>query len=379
MEKLKILIVDDELGIRTGIRRGLRNLIVSFPFHDDDFEYELLDAETGEEALLIIENETIDIVLLDNKLPGIEGIEVLEIIKERKYDLDVMMITSYASIELAVKATNNGAFNFVPKPFTKQELTTAIESITKHLFLKRMTRKMKAEGKKIRFQFLSVLSHELKSPINTVESYLRIIKDRQAGDKLADYDLMINRSLDRIESMRTLIMDMLDFTRIESGKKARNITEIDIIEIAKTAIISIETAAKEKEVAIITNFPNTLLIKADTSDYEIIFNNLLSNAVKYNIQKGKVFFTIELKSDKIFINVEDTGIGMTKEEKSHLFEEFMRAKNAKTRNISGTGLGLSIMKKIVDLNNGTVSVESKPEIGSKFSITFENISCKSLT
>ena len=368
MEKLKILIVDDETGIRTGIRRGLRNLIISFPFHDDDFEYELLDAETGEEALSIIENDVIDIVLLDNKLPGIEGIEVLEIIKERKYDLAVMMITSYASIELAVKATNNGAFNFVPKPFTKQELTTAIESITKHLFLKRMTREMKAEGKKIRFQFLSVLSHELKSPINTIESYLRIIKDRQAGDKLEDYDLMINRSLDRIQSMRTLIMDMLDFTKIESGRKARNITEIDITEIAKSSIIAIEPAAKEKEVEIITNFPNKLIIQADASDYEIIFNNLLSNAIKYNKQKGKVIFTIEQKANELHIQVEDTGIGMNEKEKSHLFEEFMRAKNAKTRNISGTGLGLSIMKKIVDLNNGNIKVDSKPDVGSKFSL-----------
>jgi signal transduction histidine kinase len=231
-----------------------------------------------------------------------------------------------------------------------------------------MTRKMKAEGKKIRFQFLSVLSHELKSPINTVESYLHIIKDRQAGNQLEDYDLMIDRSLDRIQSMRTLILDMLDFTKIESGRKTRNITEIDIIEIAKTAIISIETLAKEKEVEIITNFPDILLMKADAQDYEIMFNNLLSNAVKYNKQKGKIIFTIKLQNQKLIIEVEDTGIGMTDEEKSHLFEEFMRAKNAKTRNISGTGLGLSIMKKIVDLNNGSIKVDSKPDVGSKFRI-----------
>ncbi|MCK5856281.1 MAG: hybrid sensor histidine kinase/response regulator [Bacteroidales bacterium] len=368
MEKLRILIVDDEQGIRTGIRRGLRGLVVSFPFHDDDFEYDIIDAETGEEALSIIENELVDIVLLDNKLPGIEGIEVLEIIKERKYDLSVMMITSYASIELAVKATNNGAFNFVPKPFTKQELTTAIESITKHLFLKRMTRKMKAEGKKIRFQFLSVLSHELKSPINTVESYLRIIQDRQAGDNIDAYDTMVKRSLDRLESMRTLIMDMLDFTRIESGRKARNITDIDIIDIAKTAIYSVEIAAKAKGIHILMNFPKTLYLKADASDFEIIFNNLLSNAVKYNKESGEIIISINEQDSQIKIVVEDTGIGMNVKEKSHLFEEFMRAKNVKTRNISGTGLGLSIMKKIVDLNKGSIEVESTPDIGSKFTV-----------
>ena len=120
-----------------------------------------MDAESGEEALSIIESDKIDIVLLDNKLPGIEGIEVLEYIKRKSVDCAVMMITSYASLDLAVKATNIGAYNFVPKPFTPQELKAAMENITKHLFLKRMTRKMNEEGKQLRFQFLSFFSHEL--------------------------------------------------------------------------------------------------------------------------------------------------------------------------------------------------------------------------
>ncbi len=86
-----------------------------------------------------------------------------------RIDTAVMMITSYASLDIAVKATNFGAYNFVPKPFTPAELKSSIENISKHLYLKRMTRQMKEEGKQIRFQFLSVLSHELKSPLNAIE------------------------------------------------------------------------------------------------------------------------------------------------------------------------------------------------------------------
>ncbi|MCF6240931.1 MAG: ATP-binding protein [Bacteroidales bacterium] len=368
MEKLRILVVDDEQGIRMGIKRGLRNLKVSFPFHDDDFEYEIIEAETGEQEIELIDKGGIDIVLLDNKLPGIEGVEVLQYIKEKKFDLAVMMITSYASIDLAVKATNNGAFNFMPKPFTKQELVASIESITKHLFLKRMTRKMKAEGKKIRFQFLSVLSHELKSPLNAVESYLQIMKDRQAGDRIENYDKMIDRSLERIKAMRSLIMDMLDFTRIESGKKVRHIERLDIIQIAHTAVDSIEPAAKQRNIIITLDFPDELLMKADASEIEIIFNNLLSNAVKYNKENGEIYFSIKKANNQVFIVVEDTGIGMSEEEQKHLFEEFMRAKNEKTRKIAGSGLGLSIMKKIIDLYNGQVKVESKPDKGSRFEV-----------
>ncbi len=102
METFKILTVDDELGIRTGVRRALRNFTVSFPFHEDDFDFEIIDAETGEDALDILNEQKIDIVLLDNKLPGIEGVEVLEMIKQNEIKTSVMMITSHASIELAV-------------------------------------------------------------------------------------------------------------------------------------------------------------------------------------------------------------------------------------------------------------------------------------
>ncbi|NTW34084.1 MAG: response regulator, partial [Bacteroidetes bacterium] len=174
MQKLKLLVVDDEPGIRSGIIRILKNYTVDFPFIEDEFSYEIIEAATGEEALDLINKSQLDIILLDNKLPGIEGVEVLEYINKIKYDALVMMITSYASLELAVKSTKNGAYNFVPKPFTPTELKSAIENITKHLVLKRMTQKMHTDEKQIKYQFLSMLSHELKSPINAVEGYLRI-------------------------------------------------------------------------------------------------------------------------------------------------------------------------------------------------------------
>lgn len=366
METLKILIVDDEKDIRTGIHRALKDFKVSFPFCDDDFDFIILDAESGEDALSIIDNETVDIVLLDNKLPGMEGVEVLEYINNKPIDCAVMMITSYASIELALRATNNGAFNFIPKPFSAQDLKSAIESITKHLFLKRMTNRMKAEAKQIRFKFLSVLSHELKSPINAVEGYLRIMKDKQAGDNIADYEKMIDRSLTRLESMRGLIMDMLDFTKIESGAKNREIVEIDLVEIAKMAVDSIYPMAIQRNINIIREFPLNLKMIADAGEMEIIFNNLLSNAVKYNKENGTVNFRIYNKKNLVIIEVEDSGIGMSESERSLVFKEFTRIKTRQTKNISGSGLGLSIMKKIIKLNKGKVKLESQPDVGTKF-------------
>lgn len=368
MATLKVLVVDDEPGIRSGINRILRNFSVGYPFMDEDFEFELKDAETGEKAIEIIDHEKIDIVLLDNKLPGIHGIEVLEYINKQNSEVEVMMITSYASLDLALKATSNGAFNFVPKPFTPQELKAAMESITKHLFLKRMTSKMDEEGQQLRFQFLSVLSHELKSPVNAIEGYLRIMKDKQAGDKLENYTMMIDRSLERLKGMRGLITDLLDHTRLETGAKARNVQAVDVTELFRVARDTIQPLADQRKVKVSSIREEGLYVNSDRSEVEIIFNNLLSNAVKYNVENGEVHVEITRENNSIRIAVRDTGIGMTEKELSTLFGEFVRIKNIKTRNITGSGLGLSIVKKLVELNGGSIHVESKPDHGSTFTI-----------
>jgi two-component system, sensor histidine kinase and response regulator len=369
MASLKTLVVDDEPGIRSGIRRILRNFRVGYPFMDEDFEFEIIEAETGEKAIEIIDSQAIDIILLDNKLPGIEGIEVLEYLNKKNYDALVMMITSYASLELAVKATNNGAHNFVPKPFTPDELRAAVEDITKHLFLKRMTRQMNKEGKQVRFQFLSVLSHELKSPINAIEGYLKIMKERQVGDQLSDYDTMIDRSIERIKGMRNLIMDLMDLTKLESGKKPREIKKVDMWQTARIAIDTMEPMAIQKNVKAYLDCPENLIYKGDPDEMEIILNNLVSNAVKYNRDGGHVDVSLKLEGPELIIQVEDTGIGMAEEDVSKLFHEFVRIKNEKTRSITGSGLGLSIVKKLVEENyHGTITVKSTPDLGSTFTV-----------
>lgn len=370
MATLNVLIVDDEPGIRSGIVRILNNFTVDFPFLDEEFDFNLIEIETGEIAVEHLNKGSVDIVLLDNKLPGMDGIEVLEYINKKELDCSVMMITSYASLDLAIKATNNGAYNFVPKPFTPTELKTSMEGITKNLYLRRMTKKMNTEGKQIRFQFLSVLSHELKSPINAIEGYLNIMKDRQVGENISDYEVMIDRSLERIRGMRSLIMDMLDLTRLESGKKNRDQQRIDLVEIMRVSKDTMSPMAIQKNIKIAVDAqPERIPYMADRQEIEIIFNNLLSNAVKYNKEKGEVYCHLQDEGEQIRISVKDTGIGLTEEDISRLFQEFVRIKNEKTKAISGSGLGLSIMKKIVeDVYHGTISVESEPDKGSTFTV-----------
>jgi len=368
MAVLKVLVIDDEPGIRSGVSRILNNFNVNYPFMDEDYTFEVIEAPTGEEGISVIDRSRPDIALLDNKLPGMQGVEVLEYIRNKKYDIVVAMITSYASLDVAVKAHRFGATDFIPKPFTPQELKSSIENIAKQLYLKRITNKLNEEGRKVRYQFLSVLSHELKAPLNAVEGYLRMMQDRQSGDRIDDYETPIERSLQRIQGMRNLIMDLLDFTKIRFERKEEKIEEVNLADIASGAIVTAQPSAIQMEVTVDLIIRSDTIIMADPTDMEIIFNNLVSNSVKYNKTGGKAEIILDSDEDDVIIAFSDTGIGIKDSDKENLFDEFTRIRNEKTRNISGSGLGLSIVKKVVELYNGTIRVESKPDIGTTFTI-----------
>ncbi|HER09999.1 MAG TPA: hybrid sensor histidine kinase/response regulator [Bacteroides sp.] len=368
MEKLSILVVDDEPGIRSGISRILSNHTVSFPFMDEDYGFECREAATGEEALEMIMSEQPHILLLDNKLPGMNGIELLEIIQERNLDIMVAMITSYASLEIAAKATDDGARDFIPKPFTPAELKASIDLITKQLFLRRMARGMKEEGKKIRYQFLSVLSHELKAPLNALEGFLRMMQERELGESLDEYAEILSRCQQRIEGMRLLIMDLMDFTRIRLEKREDKIEKVDLVERAQMAISTIQPLAIQKNIQISFTGEERVFMNADPNDLDIMLNNLLSNAVKYNRENGRVELEIKKMDDKAVMRVRDTGFGMSEEEKATLFREFVRIRNNRTKGITGSGLGLSIVSKLAEIYGGDIQVESKPDSGSEFRV-----------
>ena len=368
MAVLKVLVIDDEPGIRSGVSRILNVFRVNYPFMDEDYTFEIQEAPTGEDGIRILDREKPDIVLLDNKLPGIQGIEVLEYIRNKKYDIVVAMITSYASLDVALNAHKFGATDFIPKPFTPQELKSSIENITKQLYLKRITHTMNEEGKKIRYQFLSVLSHELRAPLNAIEGYLRMMQEKQSGEKIDDYSTPIERSLQRIQGMRNLIMDLLDFTKIRLERKEEKIEEVHLSNIASNSIITVRPYAIQMEISIKLTIKSDAVIMADPTDMEIIFNNLISNSVKYNRRQGKSEIIIDSDNNDVIIVFSDTGIGIKKEDRENLFKDFVRIKNEKTRNITGSGLGLSIVKKVVELYKGTISVDSVPDVGSTFTV-----------
>lgn len=366
MDPIRVLIVDDEEGMRTAVSRALDRARLTLPDIDGEIRYRPETASTAEEALQRIEAAAPDVLLLDHKLPGMSGLDLLQEIEGR--GIMTIMVTAYASLETAVAATKRGAFDFLAKPFTPEELKGTVRKATHHLLLQRQARDLAEEKRKIRFQAISVLVHELKAPLAAIEGYLYVMKNRYGGDSIQSYDKAIERSLVRVEGMRKLILDVLDLTRIESGQKKREITEIDVMEIVRAAIDTVTPDANARGITVRLDAPGSILMHADRSEIEIVMNNLLTNAVKYNKENGSVHATLESRDGWLIIRVADTGIGLTPEDAAKLFNEFVRIKNDQTRNILGSGLGLSIVKKLATLYGGDVSVESEPGAGSTFGV-----------
>lgn len=370
METLRILVVDDEPGMRTGASRVLERFVVRLRETGSEVRFDVDSTDTGEEALAKIAANAPDIVLLDHKLAGeLSGLDVLAKLAEAKSETLAVMITAYATLETAISATKKGAFGFLAKPFTPDELRATIHKAAAHVTLQRQARRYDEEKKRLRFEFLSVLAHELKAPLAAVEGYLRILEDKSLGDSVDAYAQMVDRCLVRIAAMRRLINDLLDVTRLESGQTKREFEKLDVREACRNAVETVTPEAATKKVAITLRAPAPVPMTADRGELELLLTNLVTNAVKYNRSGGRVDISARVSNGTIIVEVADTGIGMTAEEQARLFKDFGRIKNEKTRNIPGTGLGLSTAKKVALLYGGDLQVESAPDIGSTFTLT----------
>lgn len=369
-ERLRVLVVDDEEGIRLGVGRVLERLVASFPDINAEIGYDIATAATGEEAVEKLREHPPDIMLLDLKLPGIGGLDVLKVARELDPPVLTIMITAYASVTTAVEATRGGTFDFLPKPFTPNEIKAVVRRATRDLILSRQAKKLAAEQRRTRFELIRVLVHELKAPLGAVEGYLHSILDGVVTDE-ATMQRVVTRSIARIQGMRQLILDLLDVTRLEAGMKAREFATMNLPDVARECLEAIRPQAEAKSLTTEIHSPTVLEIVAVRAEIEIILNNLMTNAIKYNRDGGHVEVRLGRVDEMIQIAVRDTGYGLTPEEAAKLFNDFVRIKNARTRGIEGSGLGLATVKRIAHMYHGDATVSSEPDKGSIFTVSLK--------
>ncbi len=357
MEPISILVIDDEEGMRLGCKRVLEKR-----------GYTVHTAATGSEGLQALLDGVADLALVDYKLPDIDGMQILEEVRKKPIKTLCIMITAYATLESAVAATKKGAYDFLAKPFTPAELNAAVDKAVEYIRLQQEAERLKDEKKRVRLEFVRIVSHELKAPLAAIEGYLTNLLEGYVGDDEESRNRVLKRCKARAEGMRKLILDLLDLTRIESGSKERIFEKINLGSLLDDIIEVFEPQAAERSVTIQTKLATLPDIEAEPSEMRIIFTNLISNSIKYNKEGGSVTVSASPTQNGITISVADTGIGLREQDKQKLFTEFYRARTEETKTIPGTGLGLSIVKKLVELNGGNIALESEHGVGTTFTV-----------
>ena len=353
-----ILIIDDEEVMRDGCKQILSKE-----------GYLAETAEDGAIGLEKVKEMKPDAVLIDLKMPGISGMEVLEKLPDIDPLIIPIVITGYATVESAVEAMKKGAFDFLPKPFTPDELRIIIKRGLEKRQLIRETERLREEKKKIEENFITMVTHQLRSPLTTVQQYFEVILGGITGEVAPKQKEMMGRARNKIKGLLELIDDWLEMARISKDQMVNRFKPVDLIPILSGIIEFMKPAAQEKQISLHME-PRTDLprIQGDDETLEQLFANIISNAITYNRPGGKVQIKVREEDDSLVVEISDTGIGIAEKDISFLFDQFYRIKREETQHIKGTGLGLHIAKKIVDAHDGIIKVSSVLNAGTTFSI-----------
>jgi PAS domain S-box-containing protein len=223
----------------------------------------------------------------------------------------------------------------------------------------------------LKSNFVSMVSHEIRSPMNSVLTQLKVVLDGLAGETTQKQRDILGRASEKIAALVTLSSELLDLAKIESGLITREREEIQIAPLLEEQVAFHQAAAQAKSIQLsIGHLPALPTLMANRLNLEEVFSNLISNAINYTPERGKISIDSAVEGDYVCIRVTDTGIGIAEEDLPRIFDRFYRVKDAKTRFVIGTGLGLPIVKSIVDAHHGLLRVESEIDHGTTFSVYF---------
>ncbi len=356
LRNAKVLIIDDEPTICDACSEILTS---------KNFQVET--AMNGEDGLKKFGEFSPDIVFIDLKMPGIGGMDVLKHIVESKTNTIPIVITGYASIESAVESMKNGAFDFLPKPFTEEELLLITERAIDKKRLLDEKKKIETEKEAMRKNFISLVSHELRTPLVAVIQYLEVLTGGMAGSVSAQQKNILERMKIRLNELLNLINRWLKLARIEELNLKENFEEFSVKKIVDEVIDLLKPLAQEKGVSIVMRDVCELnSIYGDKDLIKEVFINIITNGIKYNREKGSIFIDFKKNGGYIGVDITDTGPGIPENEISKIGEEFYRVKREGIA--SGSGLGMAIVKKILDVHQGKLEIKSKLSEGSTFTI-----------
>jgi CheY-like chemotaxis protein len=369
VKKNSVLIVDDE------------DMNIMALTHILNTEYTVLAVKDGQDAIEVAEEYHPDIILLDVIMPGMDGYDVITALKksEKTQNIPVIFITGLSNPEDEEKGLTLGAADYISKPFSSAIVKLRVQN---HMQIINQTRliiekDISEKSSRAKAEFLSRMSHEMRTPMNTVMGMIRLLENMDTNDAGKRIDCLDKMNFASRQLLQ-LIDDLLDIYDIENGKLRLVSSEFSFSAVIREIIEKIQVKTNNKRQIFKTNIDSSIpdALIGDRKRLSQVIFNLLSNAEKFTPEQGSIqlnAFVRETSFDMTIIQVEviDNGIGIAKDQHKKLFIPFEQVDGGIARKFGGAGLGLAIAKNIINLMEGDIKVESEQGKGAKFTFFFK--------
>jgi two-component system sensor histidine kinase/response regulator len=343
----RILIIDDEEVVLDSCKQILRKE-----------NYVISTVSNGDLGLEVLPEFEPDLVFVDLKMPGLSGLEVLNKIKGIDPNIVTIVITGYSTVASAIDSMKNGAYDFLPKPFTPEEFRMITHRGIERRKLVLETIALKHEKEMLREHFAAVVSHELKSPLSAVQQNLYLLEIELSEILNEDQKNRIERMKSKVNDLIDLIHSWLRVISVDVNRLKENFNNISIETIIIKAIENVEPLATRKQINIISPKSNLKLnIYGDEGTLVEALGNVLGNAIKYSQVGGQIEINLDLIETYLQISISDKGIGISKEDIPFIFEDFFTGETGQKIE-KGSGLGLAITRRIIEAHDGSITVSS---------------------
>lgn len=333
-------------------------------------------ANSGNEALKIAVKENISLILLDVQMPGMDGFETSEFLKQntKTRKIPIIFVTAInKDAKYVIKGLTDGAIDYLFKPLDVEITRAKVETLLKLYDQQKELEKMNSELLRLNEKknyFLGMAAHDLRNPlgnINMLSTFLLEEAESKLDEGQVEY---LHNIIYSSDYMLNLVNNLLDVSKIESGKLILKLSSFDIIEFIRKNIYLNRFIASKKNIKIFFEpVIDSVNVSADPQQVEQVLNNLLSNAIKFSEFQKDITVSISIESEFVKISIRDCGKGIPENEMNKLFNPFSKTSVTSTDGEINTGLGLAIVKKIVEHHKGMISVTSKVNEGSVFSFT----------